>query len=102
MKKHFYTIIGYTRETEKNLIQDMLKSLTSIDGVHKMIQDGISRKVNGKSNHFKLNKRFEGTTLYDFYKQTQEICDIKFFLERIPFDEKDIGIDFDDITEEIF
>ena len=79
----------------------MLKKLTSPEGVNEMIIKGISKKENGKKTNFKLNRRFQGTTLSNL-KQDIKDCDIKFFIEKNPFDEENMGIDFEDITSELF
>ena len=97
VSKHFYTIIGYTAKKEITIIKEMLKNLTSIGGVNKMINDGIK----DGSSKFKLNKTFKGTTLGKLRENIKD-CDIKFFLESNTFTGNNIGKDFEDITEELF
>ncbi len=101
--KHFYTVIGYTNEneSEKEIIMGMLKKLNDKDTVDEMIKCGYPKTVDGKTKKFYLNKRFKGITLRDL-KQNINKCDIKFFLEKNIFNEKNIGVDFDDITKELF
>ncbi len=102
--KHFYTVIGYTNKDEKDSVMQMLNSLTTDEGIKEMILTGVSKKVKGETKRYKLDPRFEGTTLLALKEDIKD-CEIKFFLESIKkedFTKEDIGLEFKDITEEIF
>lgn len=74
---HFYTIIGYTDESEKEEIIKMTRKLCKADEVNKLISDGYRNDYRKKT--YKLNKRFRNNTIDSIMPKN---CEIRFFIEK--------------------
>lgn len=98
IKYHFYTIIGFTNDEDRNYAKRYLEYLKTEGEIYNL----CNRSKEREDKNVFLDQYFEGKTIYDLVNPIKNKCAIKFFFEKSNWNKENISIEFEDVTKELY